>query len=200
VFGRRSKELRGLESELQRNRPEPRDGFVDQVVDAISTPPVPRRQRQRLGLSLAFALTMLVIFGAFGGLGYAKSASTHTFKSTTDAFTSVVQGNPGKHNGSNQQGKSDEKSSSQGVQGQKSDSDEQGDDEDHGSKPSHDQYQEKVLICHHPPGNPGKPVTISVGSSAVPAHLAHHDGDHVGACTHDAPYFDYAIPPKGHGA
>jgi hypothetical protein len=39
---------------------------------------------------------------------------------------------------------------------------------------------EKVEICHIPPGNPGNEHTITVGSPAVPAHLAH--GDHLGAC------------------
>ncbi len=33
----------------------------------------------------------------------------------------------------------------------------------------------KVTICHIPPGNPGNNHTISVGSTAVPAHLAHGD-------------------------
>ena len=35
----------------------------------------------------------------------------------------------------------------------------------------------KVNVCHIPPGNPGNPQSISVGASAVPAHLAH--GDHL---------------------
>jgi hypothetical protein len=35
--------------------------------------------------------------------------------------------------------------------------------------------QPKVSICHIPPGNPGNPHSISVGPSAVPAHLAHGD-------------------------
>jgi len=41
--------------------------------------------------------------------------------------------------------------------------------------------QEKVTICHIPPGNPGNAHTISVGSAAVRAHEAH--GDYVeGSC------------------
>ncbi len=36
---------------------------------------------------------------------------------------------------------------------------------------------EKVTICHIPPGNPGNNHTISVGSPAVGAHLAHGDID-----------------------
>ena len=43
-----------------------------------------------------------------------------------------------------------------------------------------DQYGEKVLICHIPPGNPENPITISVSPNAVPAHLAH--GDTEGPC------------------
>jgi len=39
----------------------------------------------------------------------------------------------------------------------------------------------KVTICHVPPGNPANAHTISVGASAVPAHLAH--GCSVGACS-----------------
>jgi hypothetical protein len=38
----------------------------------------------------------------------------------------------------------------------------------------------QVTICHIPPGNPGHPVTITVSSSAWPAHQAH--GDTEGAC------------------
>jgi hypothetical protein len=38
----------------------------------------------------------------------------------------------------------------------------------------------QVTICHVPPGNPTHPVTITVGSSAWPAHQAH--GDTEGPC------------------
>jgi uncharacterized repeat protein (TIGR01451 family) len=37
-----------------------------------------------------------------------------------------------------------------------------------------------VIICHLPPGNPANAQTITVGQSAVPAHLSH--GDYLGAC------------------
>jgi hypothetical protein len=38
----------------------------------------------------------------------------------------------------------------------------------------------QMTICHIPPGNPTHPVTITIGSSAWPAHQAH--GDYEGAC------------------
>jgi hypothetical protein len=41
--------------------------------------------------------------------------------------------------------------------------------------------EEKITICHKPPGNPANVQTIEVAQSALAAHLAH--GDHVGACT-----------------
>jgi hypothetical protein len=41
----------------------------------------------------------------------------------------------------------------------------------------------KVTICHVPPGNPDNQHTISVGASAVAAHLAH--GDYLGECKDD---------------
>ena len=40
---------------------------------------------------------------------------------------------------------------------------------------------EKVTLCHIPPGNPGNAKTITVGASAVAAHLAH--GDTLGPCS-----------------
>ena len=41
--------------------------------------------------------------------------------------------------------------------------------------------EDKVMICHIPPGNPENAHTITVGASAVPAHIANH-GDNVGEC------------------
>jgi hypothetical protein len=35
--------------------------------------------------------------------------------------------------------------------------------------------EDKVDICHFPPGNPSNVQFITVGASAVPAHLAHGD-------------------------
>jgi hypothetical protein len=49
--------------------------------------------------------------------------------------------------------------------------------------PPDDQYEEKVLICHIPPGKPENAHTISVSVNAVPAHLAH--GDTEGPCPED---------------
>lgn len=41
--------------------------------------------------------------------------------------------------------------------------------------------EDQVTICHVPPGNPANQHTITVGASAVDAHMAH--GDYMGDCT-----------------
>ena len=48
------------------------------------------------------------------------------------------------------------------------------------------QYQygpNKVVICHHTHSRKHPFVTISVAPPAAQAHLKHHHGDHMGACT-----------------
>lgn len=51
----------------------------------------------------------------------------------------------------------------------------------------------KVTICHIPPGNPANAHSITVGSPAVRAHLAH--GDSLGACPDVVPPVD-TLPPS----
>jgi hypothetical protein len=41
----------------------------------------------------------------------------------------------------------------------------------------------KVILCHVPPGNPNNPQTICVAASAIPSHLANHPGDCIGPCS-----------------
>lgn len=63
---------------------------------------------------------------------------------------------------------------------------------------------EKVQICHRPPGNPDNSKTLSIGASAVAAHLAH--GDTEGPCEgdggggHGKPGIKGGGPGKGAGA
>jgi hypothetical protein len=51
----------------------------------------------------------------------------------------------------------------------------------------------KVTICHVPPGNPSNAHTITVGVSALPAHLAH--GDKQGECPPKPPKPPVVCPP-----
>jgi hypothetical protein len=72
-----------LERELARNRPEPRPDYVERLVTRIgATHPAPARPL-RLALAAALTLSLLVVFAAFGGVGYATSAASeaiHTVK------------------------------------------------------------------------------------------------------------------------
>ena len=40
----------------------------------------------------------------------------------------------------------------------------------------------KCTICHVPPGNPPNAHTLTIGCSAVDAHLKNHPGDCLGPC------------------
>ncbi len=52
------------------------------------------------------------------------------------------------------------------------------------------QTSKQIIICHIPPGNPSNKQTITVGSPALKAHLAH--GDTIGQCSSG----NQTIPPN----
>jgi hypothetical protein len=49
-------------------------------------------------------------------------------------------------------------------------------------KPANHQYEEKVTICHRPPGNPSNGQTLTLPRSGAEAHLSNHAGDTRGPC------------------
>ena len=49
-------------------------------------------------------------------------------------------------------------------------------------KPAKDEYEEKVTICHRPPGNPRNGQTLRLPKSAAYAHLRNHPYDSRGPC------------------
>ncbi len=81
----RGRELDHVEAALRDARPEPRPELVDRLAARMesdshpsqaSASHTPVRSRRRLVLTTGFATVFLVVFAAFGGLGYAKSAVT----------------------------------------------------------------------------------------------------------------------------
>jgi hypothetical protein len=50
------------------------------------------------------------------------------------------------------------------------------------TKSAQAQYQEKVVFCHVPPGNPSNAQTLRLPPPAVRAHLSNHSLDHLGPC------------------
>jgi hypothetical protein len=56
------------------------------------------------------------------------------------------------------------------------------------------QPEEKITICHYPPGNPDHPITFTISKNALKAHLAH--GDAIGPCgTKQIPEFPSIAAP-----
>ena len=202
-FRRRRDEL---EKQLHEERPQPRDELVSRITGRLT--PVPVRRR---GWSTAFAVSLttvlVVAFALTGGIGYASSA----VKGGTNAVTSLVTGKSSSHKQGKSGGAkkaNNKRGGSQGDHKQAICHVPPGNPDnahtivvdksaipahlDHGDSlgpcpedpgPPDDQYNEKVLICHIPPGNPGNAHTISVSVNAVPAHQAH--GDTLGPCPDD---------------
>jgi predicted lipid-binding transport protein (Tim44 family) len=170
---RRKDEHQRFLKRLERERPQPPDEFVSAMSDRL----VPARVRSS-GWRVAFAgglTTLLVLaFALTGGIGYAASA----VKDSTTAVKTLVVG-PSKAakaqrvNKPTAQGIS---ASNQSANQSSANASAQGNERSSARK----QYEEKVAICHRPPGNPDNPNTIFVPESAVPAHLAH--GDTRGPC------------------
>lgn len=151
-----------LEAELRRGRPAPPQALVDDLVAHIDAESrrSPSLWRPRVALVSFVSAVTLVGFGAFGGLGYAKTAASGAVFSTAHAVAKITKAPSQKDTAGR------DRSGERGGN-------EQRNGNDHGSKPGHHQYQEHVIICH-------KGHTISVSSSAVPAHLRH--GDTLGPC------------------
>jgi hypothetical protein len=69
---------RDLEKQLNAFRADPPRGLVDEL-EARVTAKRTRVPVRRLGLSVALVAALLIPFGAFGGFGYASSATKSTF-------------------------------------------------------------------------------------------------------------------------
>jgi hypothetical protein len=155
-----------LERELRRDRPQPRDEFVQMLSNRVERESrFGRSFRSRIaGVAIASAV-MLAALGAFGGISYAANG----VKDVVNVAKSVVvaaKGNDTKSNGDNKGGSGDNKGNG----------DNKGKGND-GGKPDDKQYGHKKKICHEPGPHQR---TIEVGDDAVPAHLAH--GDYLGEC------------------
>ena len=157
---------------LEHERPQPSDDFLSTIADRVT----PTRARHGSGWRLAVvgALTMLLAsaLALTGGIGYAANA----VKDSTTAVTTLVAGPSNADKPKNATGQSTSASNSGASTTSNANSAERGNQQ----SAARNQYQEKVLICHRPPGNPENAHTISVSPNAVPAHLAH--GDTLGPC------------------
>lgn len=154
-------ELSGLESELRGARPQPRPELISQLVGRVEATRVPfRRNRVRLALAGALTSGALVAFALAGGFGYTASAASAVAHATglSKAHSSHAGGN-GKGKGN-----TDESSAQSNADA------------------SSNQYQEKVVICHRPPGNPSNAQTLTLSPQGAANHLKHHSLDTLGPC------------------
>jgi hypothetical protein len=124
----------------------------------------------RLGLAAALSVTALVVFGVFGGLGYAsdavsKATGLHLSGSSKSAGVHGFAAEHKKGGGGGEAGKGDEGDG---------DGDE-GDEGDEGESPSENQYEGKTTICHHTHSKKHPWVLITVSNNALKAHKKHGD-------------------------
>ncbi len=79
-----------LETELRRNRPEPREDFVRQLEARIAADRTPAPSRRgagrRLGLAVALTAALLAVAAVMGGVSYAASSVSHAAHAVAVVF------------------------------------------------------------------------------------------------------------------
>jgi hypothetical protein len=150
-------EFSELESDLRAARPEPRPDLISQVVQRVEATRVPyRRSRARLALAGALTTGAVVAFALVGGVSYTAAAASAVAHAT--GISNAHSNNAGgQGNGANSNANSNASSSAS-------------------------QYQEKVVICHRPPGNESNAQTLTVSPQGAQNHLANHPDDTLGPC------------------
>jgi hypothetical protein len=173
---RREDEHKRFSKRLESERPQPSDEFMSALTGRLAS----NRSHRAGGWRIAFAgglTTFLVLaFAMTGGIGYAASA----VQEGTTAVTTLVAGpskadnadKPKTAGQANAPTTSVTNASSANGNGTLARGNQQ--------SAARQQYEEKVVICHRPPGHPEDAHTISVSPNAVPSHLAH--GDTLGPC------------------
>jgi hypothetical protein len=149
-------EFSELESDLRAARPEPRSELISQLVGRVEATRAPfRRSGVRVALAGVLTSVALVAFALAGGFSYTASAAKSVAKATGIS----------KSHSSNAGGKKANSNASANA------------------SPSSRQYQERVVICHRPPGNPSNGQTLTLPPQAAQHHLEHHPDDSLGPCT-----------------
>ena len=150
-------EFSELESNLRADRPQPLSDLVSQVVGRVEATPAPfRRSRARLVLAGVLTTGALVAFALVGGFSYTASAA-----SAVAHATGISNPHSNKSNGNGNAANSNANSN---------------------ANASANQYQEKVVICHRPPGNESNAQTLTLSPAGAQNHLANHPDDTLGPC------------------
>jgi hypothetical protein len=154
---KRHHEFSDLESELRSARPQARPDFVSQIVRKTEAAELSlMRSRRRIVFASVSTAAALVAFALVGGFNYTATAASAVAHAT---------GISKSHSSKAANGKG--KARNAGVKGTSS---------------SSSQYEERITICHRPPGNPSNGQTLRLPASAAQAHLTHHPDDTLGPC------------------
>ena len=149
-----SRTRHSLERRLRRERPEPSGDLVRRLSAEVSgTRRTRTTPRLRIALAVAASAAFAVPLSAFGAAGYAASAARHVAHTAAAAVSAP---------GQQKKAPSGPSSNANGTTSSQT-----------ASSSAAAEYGSKVTMCHN--GH-----EISVGSSAVPSHVA--QGDTVGSC------------------
>lgn len=160
-------EFSELESDLRAARPEPRSNLISQLVGRVEATRVPfRRSRVRLALAGVLTAAALTAFALVGGFGYTASAASSVAKAT-----GISKDHSNNAGGNNANGNANGNGNGNANSNANSN-----------ANPSANQYQEKVVICHRPPGNESNAQTLTLSPQGAQNHLANHPDDTLGPC------------------
>ena len=175
---RRNDEHKRFSKRLESERPQPSDEFMASMKGRLAAERVTRPRGWRIALAGGLTASLVLAFALTGGVGYAASA----VKDSTKAVTTLVVGSSKAEKAKTADTSAAQGSNASTQSGAQSSSSASTITSAKGNQTSsaRNQYQDKVVICHRPPGNPENAHTISVSPNAVPAHLAH--GDTLGPC------------------
>jgi hypothetical protein len=158
--------MAGLERRLRDERPLPSEELVRRLSQESSRG-IASFPRLRLGVATAVSGLALAVVVALGGLASPIDTAGRIVQFDNAGGSNHGHGNDG--HGNNGHGNNG-----------------------HHGKPSHHQYEEKITICHRPPGNPSNGQTLTLPRSGAEAHLRNHRGDSRGPCPPPPP----KKPPK----
>jgi putative hemolysin len=168
----RRRDEKRLMKRLESERPQPSDELLSTLAARMGSTGARRRSGWQLAAVAGFTMLLASALALTGGIGYAASA----VKGGTTAVTTLVTG----PSDADKPKKTAAQSTSASQSGASTSSNANSAARGNQQSAARNQYQEKVLICHIPPGEPDNAHTISVSPNAVPAHLAH--GDTLGPC------------------
>jgi hypothetical protein len=162
-FWKQRNEFEQVERELRRARPRPRPEYLDTLAAQVRAdrPTSSRRPALRYRVGIAVALTSLLAAaaGAFGGLGYASTASSHTVHAVAQVFsTDRSQGHDSVSQAASHSDRSDSRSEDRSSERENA---------------AGRQYIVFEFVCLHvPPKNPFIFITLRLPKPAADALVA----------------------------